>query len=371
MKRNLTLALIFALTLAAGTVNCEPSHKYASHLPAATGSKPGRTGQSSSKGSWETGIHHLQRGPLERQFRVHIPPTLESSTDVPLVLAFHGWGGNEHEFLKHRVVTEELDRRGWILIAPLGLGPEDGKRFRPSWSFSGSTTGLAGPSANQVSEHGAPITICDEALTPDYTYPSCRNIAKSTCSWTHCLDDDIDFVLALIEEAKKRLPIDPDRIFAVGGSNGGMLTWELGKNERSAPAFRAFSSLIGLPHRGFDSPPPAAHTKPMLLITGGKDTTVPPGRRGDLQYTTTTNGEAYYYESASTATRTWAKALQCDSTQQVPAYAKSTCLDCSTWADCQQAGNGPSIVDCRAPSMGHIYDLPTTWPVIMRFFAQF
>jgi poly(3-hydroxybutyrate) depolymerase len=371
MKRYLTLALIFALTLAAGTVNGEPSHKDAIHLPAATGSKPGRTGQSSSKSSWETGIHHLQRGPLERQFRVHIPPTLESSTDVPLVLAFHGWGGNEHEFLKHRVVTEELDRRGWILIAPLGLGPEDGKRFRPSWSFSGSTTGLAGPSANQVSGPGGPLTICDEALTPDYTYPSCHSIAKSTCSWTHCLDDDIDFVLALIEEAKKRLPIDPDRIFAVGGSNGGMFTWELGLNERSAPSFRAFSSLIGLPHRGFDSPPPAVHTKPMLLITGGKDTTVPPGRRGDLQYTTTTNGEAYFYESASTVTRTWAEALQCDLTRQVPAYVESTPLDCSTWAECQQAANGPSIVDCRAPSMGHIYDLPTTWPVILRFFAQF
>jgi hypothetical protein len=106
MKRNPTLPLLVALTLAAGSVNGEPSHKDASHLSAATGSKPGRTGQSSSKSSWETGIHHLQRGPLERQFRVHIPPTLESSTDVPLVLAFHGWGGNEHEL--HRL---DLDRR--------------------------------------------------------------------------------------------------------------------------------------------------------------------------------------------------------------------------------------------------------------------
>ena len=320
--------------------------------------------------NWNTGIHSLQLGKTSRRFRVHVPSTMSPSTKAPLILAFHGWGGDEHEFLKHPVVTKELNQRGWILIAPLGLGKEEPGEFRASWSFRGSTTGLAGPHIGPE-VFNAPTTICDEVLTPNYTYPSCQSVAQSTCSWTHCLGDDIDFVLTLIGEARKNLSIDPNRIFAVGGSNGGQLVWELAQNLRSTSPFRAFSSLIGLPHLGFNSPPPVNQARPMLLITGSRDTTVPPGRKGELQFTTTSNGEAYFYESASAVSATWAKALGCDLTQPLPTWVESTPLECSTWAGCQQAANGPSIADCRAPQMGHAYDLPTTWPVIMNFFAQF
>ena len=69
-----------------------------------------------------------------------------------------------------------------------------------------------------------PITLTLPAVTSQ----------RARAAGRTALDDDIDFVLALIEEAKKRLSIDPDRIFAVGGSNGGMFTWELGQKSSVA-----------------------------------------------------------------------------------------------------------------------------------------
>ena len=365
---KLTLILALVLVPASTFLHASDTGTANSSTPAAGNAT--ETANGNVHENWNTGIHSLRLGTTERRFRIHVPPATNPSTEAPLILAFHGWGGNEHEFLKHPVVTTELDQRGWILIAPLGLGQEEPGEFRASWSFQGSTTGLAGPSIGPTVLE-APITICDEALTPDYTYPSCQNVAQSSCSWTHCLGDDIDFVLTLIDAAKKKLSIDHSRIFAMGGSNGGQLIWELAQNLRSASYFRAFSSLIGLPHLGFNSPPPVNQAKPMLLITGSRDTTVPPGRRGELQFTTTSNGEAYFYESASAVSGTWARALNCDLMHPQPTWVESTPLECSTWAGCQQSENGPSIADCRAPQMGHAYDLSTTWPLIMNFFAQF
>jgi len=57
----------------------------------------------------------------------------------------------------------------------------------------------------------------------------------------------VAFTLALIREVESKLCVDTARIFAAGGSNGGMFTWELGQNPASAATFKAIASLIGLP----------------------------------------------------------------------------------------------------------------------------
>jgi poly(3-hydroxybutyrate) depolymerase len=79
------------------------------------------------------------------------------------------------------------------------------------------------------------------------------------------------------EEVESKLCVDTARVFASGGSNGGMFAWELGQNTGSAPIFRAIASLIGLPHRGYVDSPGKAGGMPVLVITGTHDRTVPPG----------------------------------------------------------------------------------------------
>ncbi|MDW8106800.1 MAG: alpha/beta fold hydrolase [Armatimonadota bacterium] len=54
-------------------------------------------------------------------FRLFIPPQFQPDRPVPVVLALHGAGGNEHLFFEGYglgIVLKEAARRGWAVIAP-------------------------------------------------------------------------------------------------------------------------------------------------------------------------------------------------------------------------------------------------------------
>jgi poly(3-hydroxybutyrate) depolymerase len=305
---------------------------------------------------WDGGIHTLEHGGVTRTFRLHLPKNYSSTSPAPLVAIFHGWGGNEDEFLGYKSVRREADSRGYILIAPRGLGSGDPDHSNNSWSFRGSTTG-----------NGPEGAVCDASLTPDYSYASCAAIKENTCSWTHCQADDVDFTAALIAAATDNLCVDTARVFATGGSNGGMFTWERGQNPQTAGLLRAIAPVIGLPHRGFLDAQGKWGDLPVLLITGTRDTTVPPGDWEDTSYTTTSNGnDRYYYTGATAITRSWAAAHGCDTSADAAGYDTGyRKADCRTY--CGSDPDWPRVLDCRA-NMGHSYGLSWAWPLTLDFF---
>ncbi len=316
--------------------------------------EPTRCGPS----TWTSGVYTIDRGGVERTFRVHVPSSYSPEVPAPLVLAFHGWGGDASEFLGASVVTAEADARGYVVVAPVGLGAGPPDRAWSSWSFRGSTSGLDG--------EGRPI--CDDDATTDYTYASCDGVAANGCSWTQCQDDDIAFALQLVALAEENLCIASDRVFAVGGSNGGMFTWELGQNTVSASTFRAIAPIIGLPHRAYANPPAVDGGMPVLLITGQADRTVPPGDWDDPSFTTTTDGDAYYYTGAAAITRAWAEASGCE--VAAPASIVDVGVpevECRSY--CTGAGTWPPVLDCRS-EMGHTYQFSWSWPLVLDFFDQ-
>lgn len=309
------------------------------------------------KAGYTSGAYTMEHGGLTRTFRVHVPTGYDENKPAPLVTLFHGWGGNENEFLDNETVREEADRRGYILVAPTGLGSGAPDHTYNSWSFSGSTTGIDG--------HSSPI--CDNSLTPDYSYKSCAGIKTNSCSWTHCQADDVDFAVALVGEIKANLCVDAGRVYASGGSNGGMYTWELGQNPASARSFRAIAPIIGLPHRAYLDGPGKEGEMPVLLITGSQDHVVPPGAWDDDSFTTTSNdNDRFHYTGATAITKSWADALGCDITAKASTVEVGyDTTDCRTYCD---DDNGlPRVLDCRA-HMGHTYDLSWSWKLVMDFF---
>jgi len=306
---------------------------------------------------YTSGTYTMEHGGLTRTFRVHVPTGYDENKPAPLVTLFHGWGGNENEFLNNKTVREEADRRGYILVAPIGLGSGAPDNTYNSWSFSGSTTGIDG--------HSRPI--CDNSLTPDYSYESCAGIKKNSCSWTQCQADDVDFAVALVGEVKANLCVDADRVYASGGSNGGMYTWELGQNPASAQSFRAIAPIIGLPHRAYLDGPGKEGEMPVLLITGTLDNVVPPGAWDDDLFTTTSNdNDRFHYTGATAITKSWADAHGCDITVKAsPVEVGYDIPDCRTY--CADDTGLPRVLDCRA-QMGHSYDLSWTWKLVMDFF---
>ncbi len=326
-----------------------------------------------------SGSHQMKDQKVTRTYRVFVPSGYRPATAYPLVMVFHGWGGDEDEFLGDREVMTLANRRGYIVVAPRGLGSAAPDSNRNSWSFRGSTTGLAGPGEEGDSDApGASAgAICDPARTANYAYPSCTNVARSTCSWTQCQADDVAFTIALVKEIESRLCVDTTRVFASGGSNGGMFVWELGQNERSAPIFRAIAPIIGLPHRGYLDTPGRADGMPVLVITGKQDSTVPPGAWEDTRHTTSSDSDRYFYTGASAITRRWGALNSCPYTGRPAALfnAGTTHADCRTYCAGNLAGwsggsagtGWPNVLDCRAP-MGHTYDLGWSWKLILDFF---
>jgi polyhydroxybutyrate depolymerase len=316
-----------------------------------------------------SGTYTLPHGGLTRSFRLYVPPGYQPNAPSRLVLLFHGWGENEDAFLGDSAVTAEASARGYILAAPRGLGSGPPDFARNSWTFHGSATGLAGD-GGKLQPTARMAAVCDTASTPDYSYPSCKaaGIARNTCSWTQCQDDDVGFTLALVRYLETRLCIDTARVYAAGGSNGGMFAWELGQNPASAPTFRAIASVIGLPHRGYLGEPGKRGRLPVIVITGLDDISVPPGGWDSEAYTETSNDrDRFYYTGATAITKRWAAAAGCDTSGKELVFDQASGrADCRTY--CAAKGpRWPAVLDCRA-SMGHDYGLPWSWRLMLDFF---
>lgn len=308
----------------------------------------------------ESGTFTLASDGLTRTYRMHVPKDLDPAKPAPVAFIFHGWGGDENEFLADTVVTGEADKRGFILVAARGVGSGAPDKNYNSWTFRGSATGIGGD--------GTPI--CSGAET-NYAYASCgpvgQGIAQNGCSWTQCQTDDAAFVMDLIAEVGRSACIDMDRVFMAGGSNGGMFTWDMGQTSAVASQLRAIAPLIGLPHNGFLDGPGRDDSLPVLLITGMQDPTVPPGDWGDMGPTTTADADLYHYTGASAITEVWAKAHSCEG-EAVTVDFGADGVECRS--SCAADGSGlPPVLDCRA-EMAHDYDFAKTWPMILDFFAR-
>jgi poly(3-hydroxybutyrate) depolymerase len=329
-----------------------------------------------------SGTYQMTDQHVTRTYRVFVPSRYRPGTPYPLVIVFHGWGGDENEFLGDPSVTGLADERGYLVVAARGLGSTRPDDKPNSWSFRGSTTGLAGTDdLGGAHAAGAAATaaaaICDPARTPNFTYPSCKDVARNTCSWTQCQADDVAFALALVAAVESELCVDTAREFAAGGSNGGMFTWELGQNGKSARTFRAIAALIGLPHRGHLDAPARVGGMPVLGITGTHDTTVPPGAWENTHFTTSSDGSVYYYTGAAAMMRRWGNANGCPYSGK-PAAAFNTRIpqaDCRTycsgsaqgWSGGSAGVGWPKVLDCRAAT-GHDYEFSWSWKLILDFF---
>jgi len=116
----------------------------------------------------------------ERTYVLHIPPGLDPSQPVPLVLAFHGVSLNASEMMRISGFNSQSDASGFILVYPEGTGDTS------SWNGG----------------------------------HCCGTAARDNV-------DDVGFVRALIGELSTSLPIDPKQIHATGFSNGAIFTYRL------------------------------------------------------------------------------------------------------------------------------------------------
>lgn len=111
---------------------------------------------------------------VKREYIIHLPPGYTKDQSLPLVMVFHGGGGNSRQIQRYMGMDAIADRENFIAVYPNGIGKQwnDGRDFKES-------------------------------------------IAAN---------DDAQFVSQLLDSMQKNHSIDNKRVFATGISNGGFFS---------------------------------------------------------------------------------------------------------------------------------------------------
>lgn len=115
---------------------------------------------------------------MRRQYIVHFPNN-KRSKDLPVLLNFHGGGGDSNAQMFTSRMNETADAHGFMVVYPEGTGTRVLGKLLATWNAG---------------------RCCGSAVK--------ENV------------DDIGFTRALIEELQKKFQIDPKRVYVTGFSNG-------------------------------------------------------------------------------------------------------------------------------------------------------
>ncbi len=139
---------------------------------------------------------------FDRAFSVRVPAGWNGSSALPVVIAFHGGGGNRAsaetvtcpngEAGDPGCLTAIANAAGYALVMPDGTGLRPTRNVR-SWNAGGGRDGW-------------------------------QCVSRGACQMNI---DDVDFFDRLVAELERVIPIDRRRIFLTGLSNGGAISHRL------------------------------------------------------------------------------------------------------------------------------------------------
>jgi polyhydroxybutyrate depolymerase len=165
--------------------------------------------------------HAIESQGVGRSYLVRVPPGYDGRTRLPVVLLFHGIGGDARAALATSRMDELSDQEDVIIVAPQGAG------IIPSWNYRSAD---------------------DESAS------------------------DVAFAHDVLDRVKDTTCVDPDRVYAAGFSNGSALTLALAcENSHDFAAFGAVSAPFYEP-RCDDAPP-----RSIIYFHGAADIIVPYG----------------------------------------------------------------------------------------------
>lgn len=185
----------------------------------------------STPGKIEKRSYEFKEAKKEIEYALYVPTKYDKDKKTPLVVALHGLGGNPQQFIRSRGMTDQAEKYGMIVVAPMGY--------------------------NERGWYGNRVIGKGKGKTDDP-----ENLSELS-------EKD---VMNVLEIARKDFNIDPNRIYLMGHSMGGGGTWHLGIKYPDiwaglgpiAPAiFRQPTDLEKIKHI------------PVILVQGDQDKLVP------------------------------------------------------------------------------------------------
>jgi polyhydroxybutyrate depolymerase len=227
----------------------------------------------------------LRHDGANRVATVHIPDN-PSGVAMPVVFNFHGFLSSASQQRDYARLEDVADEKGFIAVHADGVNH--------SWN------------------------------------------AGSCCGWAMATDlDDVGFVVKLLDEVAGLASVDRTRVYAMGMSNGGFMSFRLACER--ADLFAAITSVTGI--NGFKDCNPSAPVG-VLHFHGTEDRIVP--YEGDTQND---------FAPAAESTREWAKRMGCAETTTDTALGDD--VQCRSFDGCPGAAE---VTFCTVDGGGH------TWP---------
>lgn len=164
----------------------------------------------------------------ERPATVTVPLDYDAAESWPAVLLLHGFGASgvlQDRYLGVSAIAEEM---GLFVVVPDGTPGADGQRF---WNGT----------------------------------PAC-------CDFARVGVDDVAYARGLIEELATQYNIDSTRVYALGHSNGGFMSYRLACE--ASDVFVAIASLAGASFMSEDQCMPATEPVSVLQVHGTDDETI-------------------------------------------------------------------------------------------------
>ncbi|WP_417735552.1 alpha/beta hydrolase family esterase [Rosistilla oblonga] len=160
-----------------------------------------------------------------REYRLHVPESLESGELVPLLVFLHGGGGNAR-LASVMGFSKLADREKFIVVYPNAIDKH--------WN-DGRDSPMFADQDNKV--------------------------------------DDVDFIMQVVDRVCQKHPIDANQIFAAGVSNGGFMTQRLAMEKPET--FSAIAVCIATMGESISKRFDPALPVSVLYLTGTEDPLVP------------------------------------------------------------------------------------------------
>lgn len=246
----------------------------------------------------------LSVGGSNRAYTLHVPSSYNGKQAVPLILDFHGLGGNGKNESTGSPYPAQTDADGVIMAFP---------------------TGLAGPGGNAWN-----------------VGPCC---VKTT--------DDVAFAKALVSEIQKSACIDPKRVYAVGFSMGGGMSHYLACHASDVFAAVAPAAFDLLKENMDDCKP----SRPISVIsfrsTGDNVVTYAGG------YSMAVQGMPINFLGAKSTFQKWAEINECTG-----AASAEDANGCATYAGCP---GGTEVTLCTKQGGTHeAGNAKVGWPALKK-----
>jgi poly(3-hydroxybutyrate) depolymerase len=178
----------------------------------------------------------------ELPYRLYVPRSYDPAVGAPLVVALHGFGGDQDYFFRAvKALPALLEKHGFLFVAPMGLAAD-------GW-------------------YGAPLSIPGSAPRSSGAPPPPQlRTPEEETKYRGLSEADVINVLDLVRQEYK---VDPNRIYLMGHSMGGFGAWWLG--QKHAATWAAIAPLSGvLP--AIDYQLPRLVNVPVHVSIGGAET---------------------------------------------------------------------------------------------------